>query len=55
MEIVLYGKESLKLMFFVSVFSLYKFCASANAYLETIIIAWVSEAKDFSLYLSAAL
>ena len=55
MKIVLYGKESLELMSFVSVFALYKFCASGSAYLETTIITCVSEAKNFSLYLSAAL
>ena len=48
-------KKSLRLMSFVSVCSLYKFRASGHAYLETIIIACVSEVKDFSLCLSAAL
>ena len=55
LKIVLYEKESVRLMSFVSVCSLYKFRAFGHAYLETIIIACVSEVKDFSLCLSAAL
>ena len=46
----------MKLIFFVFLCPSYKFCASANAYLEAItVIACVSKGKGFSLDLSAAL
>ena len=54
-KIVLCKKEPLKLISFVSVCPPYKFCASAIAQLEKILIACVSEGRDFSLDLSAAL